>query len=274
MRLLILGDVVGRSGRVILAERLPGLIADHRLDFVVVNGENAAGGFGITEEIFQGFLDAGADVVTTGNHAFDRREALVFAERQERFLRPINYPPGTPGRGSGVYTARNGAQVVVMNAMGRLFMDAIDDPFAAVERELAGAALGDQADAVVLDFHAEATSEKQTMAAFADGRASVVVGTHTHVPTADHRILPGGTAYQTDIGMCGDYDSVLGMEKDEPLQRFLRKLPSGRLTAATGPGALSGLSVDVSDDTGLALAAAPVRLGPGLSETLPSFWVD
>ncbi len=274
MRLLFLGDVVGRSGRNAVTETLPGLIDRFRLDFVIVNGENAAGGFGITEEICQALLDAGADVVTTGNHAFDQKEALVFADRQDRFLRPINYPPGTPGRGSGVYAARNGGQVVVINAMGRLFMDALDDPFAAIERELASSPLGDSADALVIDFHAEATSEKQAAGLFVDGRASLLVGTHTHVPTADHKILPGGTAYMSDAGMCGDYDSVLGMEREEPLHRFLHKYSTTRLSAANGPGTLSGVAVEIADDTGLATAVAPLRLGPGLQETTPEFWLD
>ena len=272
MRLLFLGDVVGRSGRAVIADRLPGLIAKHQLDFVIVNGENAAGGFGITEEIFQGLLDAGADVVTTGNHAFDQKEALVFAERRPQFLRPINYPAGTPGRGSGVFTARNGGQVVVINAMARLFMDPLDDPFAAIERELGSSPLGSAADALVIDFHGEATSEKMAMGHFVDGRASLVVGTHTHVPTADHHILPAGTAYMSDAGMCGDYDSVLGMEKEEPLNRFLRKVSQGRLSASNGPASLSGVAVEIDDATGLAKAVAPLRLGPWLDETTPPFW--
>lgn len=273
MRLLFLGDVVGRSGRASVIERLPGLIERYRLDFVVINGENAAGGFGITEEILHALLDAGADVVTSGNHVFDQREALVFADRQERFLRPLNFPKGTPGRGSGVFTARNGAEVVVINAMARLFMDALDDPFAAVEAELGGAVLGSTVDALVIDFHGEATSEKQAMGHFVDGRATLVVGTHTHVPTADHRILPAGSAYMTDAGMCGDYDSILGMDKEEPMVRFLRKVPSGRLSPSNGPGTLSGVAVEVDDATGLAKAVAPLRLGPHLVETVPEFWI-
>jgi len=272
MRLLFLGDVVGRSGRNAVIERLPGLVADHRIDFVIVNGENAAGGFGITEEILRDLLGAGADVVTTGNHAFDQREALVFAERQDRFLRPLNYPPGTPGRGSNMFIGRNGARVIVMNIMGRVFMDALDDPFAAAERELAGAPLGEQADAIVIDFHAEATSEKQAFAHFVDGRVTAVIGTHTHAPTSDYRVLLGGTAYQSDVGMCGDYESVLGMDKEEPVQRFLRKIPSNRFTPAMGPATLCGLAIEVSDDTGLATAVAPLRIGGVLSETLPGFW--
>jgi len=272
MRLLFLGDVVGRSGRAVVIERLPGLIADQRIDFVAINGENAAGGFGITEEIFLALLDAGADVVTSGNHVFDQREALVFAERQERLLRPVNYPKGTPGRGSGLFAARNGARVLVINAMGRVFMDPMDDPFAAVERELEACPLGEQADAVVIDFHAEATSEKQAFAYHFDGRASAIIGTHTHAPTSDYRVLPGRTAFQSDVGMCGDYESVLGMEKDEPIRRFLTKVPSARFAPSGGPGTLTGLAVEIDDDSGLARAVAPLRLGGVLAETMPGFW--
>lgn len=272
MRLLFLGDVVGRSGREIVSERLPKLIERHRLDFVVVNGENAAGGFGMTEDIVQELLNAGADAITTGNHAFDQREALVFAQRQERWLRPANYPAGTPGRGAGLFIARNGARVLVVNVMGRVFMDSLDDPFAALAREVEACPLGEQADAVIIDFHAEATSEKQAVGHFLDGRVSLVVGTHTHVPTSDYRVLPGGTAYQSDAGMCGDFNSILGMEKDEPLQRFLRKIPTGRFAPSLGPGTICGLAVDTDEDTGLALKVAPLRLGGVLSETLPPFW--
>lgn len=272
MRLLFLGDIVGRTGRNAVIERLPGLIADQQLDFVVINGENAAGGFGITEEILRQVVDAGADVVTTGNHAFDQREALVFAERQERFLRPVNYPKGAPGRGAGLFAARNGARVLVVNAMGRVFMDAMDDPFAAIEKEIAACPLGEQADAIVIDFHAEASSEKQAIAHHLDGKVTLIVGTHTHVPTSDQRVLPGGTAYQTDVGMCGDYDSVIGMDYEEPLRRFLKKVPGERFTPAEGAATLSGLAVEVDDTTGLATAVAPLRIGGVLSEAFPPFW--
>lgn len=272
MRLLFLGDLVGRSGRTAAISRLPGLVADHRLDFVVVNGENAAGGFGITEEIFRAVIDAGADVVTTGNHAFDQREAMVFSARQERFLRPINFPPGTPGRGAGLYLSRNGARVLVINAMGRVFMDQLDDPFAAIDKELAACPLGEQADAVVVDFHAEATSEKQALGHYLDGRVTLVVGTHTHVPTSDYRIMPQGTAFQSDVGMCGDYDSVIGMNHEEPLRRFLQKVPGERFSPADGPATIAGLAVDVDDGTGLATAVAPLRVGGILSESIPAFW--
>ncbi|HTV68259.1 MAG TPA: TIGR00282 family metallophosphoesterase [Rhizobiaceae bacterium] len=273
MRLLFLGDMVGRSGRTAVWERLPGLISDFRLDFTIVNGENAAGGFGITEEIFQTTLAAGADVVTTGNHVWDQREALTFAPREDRFLRPMNFPKGTPGRGYGLYTAKNGARVVVANIMGRIFMNPeLDDPFSAAEQLLADSALGDQADALVIDFHAEATSEKMCFGHFVDGRASFVVGTHTHQPTADHQILNAGTAYISDAGMCGDYDSSLGMDKEEPLNRFLTKVPKGRFEAANGPATICGVGVEISDRTGLAEKIAPLRLGPRLEEAVPAFW--
>ncbi|WP_425417220.1 TIGR00282 family metallophosphoesterase [Oricola indica] len=273
MRLLFLGDMVGRSGRNAVYERLPGLISDHKLDFVIVNGENAAGGFGITEAILTDTLDAGADVVTTGNHAWDQREALVFADRHAQFLRPANFPKGTPGKGMGVYEARNGARVMVSNVMGRVFMAPdLDDPFACAEEQLAGGGLGSEFDAVVFDFHAEATSEKICFGHFVDGRASLVVGTHTHTPTADHQILSGGTAYLSDAGMCGDYDSSLGMDKEEPLNRFLSKIPKGRFEAASGPATICGVAVEISDRTGLAEKVAPLRIGPRLSEAFPDWW--
>jgi 2',3'-cyclic-nucleotide 2'-phosphodiesterase len=273
MRLLFLGDMVGRPGRVAVWERLPGLISDFRLDFVIVNGENAAGGFGITHEIFQQTIDAGADVVTTGNHVWDQREALTFAPREERFLRPANYPKGTPGHGTGLFEARNGARVFVSNVMGRVFMHPeLDDPFRAIEEQLASCPLGEQVDVAVLDFHAEATSEKMCMGHFVDGRMSLVVGTHTHQPTADHQILNGGTGYITDVGMCGDYDSSLGFDKEEPLNRFLSKVPRGRFEAASGEATICGVGLEISDRTGLAEKIAPLRLGPRLEETVPAFW--
>jgi metallophosphoesterase (TIGR00282 family) len=272
VRLLFLGDVVGRSGRTVVCERLPRLIADWKLDFVVLNGENAAGGFGITEAIYHELMDAGVDVITLGNHAWDQREALVFIERVPRLIRPINYPAGTPGRGSVVAEAKNGARVLVVNVMGRVFMDPLDDPFAAIDAALEAHPLGRDCDAIVVDVHAEASSEKQSMGHFLDGRVSLVIGTHTHVPTSDERVLPAGTAYMTDVGMCGDYDSVIGMAKDEPLRRFLTRLPSARFEAATGAGTLSGLAVEVDDASGLAHRVGAVRLGGALGEVRPAFW--
>ncbi len=274
MRLLFLGDVVGRSGRKAVLEQLPDLRARSRFDFVVVNGENSAGGFGITEVICQELLDAGADVVTLGNHAFDQREALVFIDRQDRLLRPLNYPAGTPGRGSSVYRAANGADVLVINALGRVFMTELDCPFRAIDAEINACRLKHGADAVVIDFHAEATSEKQSLAYFVDGRASLVVGTHTHAPTADERILPGGTAYMSDVGMCGDYNSVLGMEIDEPVSRFLTRIPRARFEPASGVATICGVAVETDDATGLARSVKALRLGGALTPTEPLFWVE
>jgi metallophosphoesterase (TIGR00282 family) len=274
MRLLFLGDVVGRSGRAAVLAGLPRLRTRYKLDFVAINGENAAGGFGITEAILVDLLDAGADVVTLGNHAFDQKEALVFIERQPRLLRPINYPPGTPGKGSGIFKAANGADVLVINAMGLIFMPELADPFRAIDAEIEACRLKQGADAIVIDFHAEATSEKQALGYFVDGRASCVVGTHTHAPTADERVLPAGTAFIGDIGMCGDYQSVLGMAKDEPINRFLTKIPRARLEPSMGPATLSGLAVEIDDATGLAVRVKGLRLGGVLAPTEPRFWVD
>jgi metallophosphoesterase (TIGR00282 family) len=272
MRILFIGDIVGRSGRAIVADRLPGLIADWKLDLVVINGENAAGGFGITETIYNELIDAGADAVTLGNHAWDQREALVFIERAPRLVRPANYPKGAPGRGAALVETKNGRHALIVNAMGRIFMDPLDDPFAAVERELSACPLGTGADAIVVDMHCEATSEKQAMGYFCDGRASLVVGTHTHVPTADHRILAGRTAFVSDVGMTGDFDSVIGMVKDEPLTRFLRKIPGSRFEPANGPATLCGIAVETDDKTGLAVKVGAVRLGGILEEAKPGFW--
>ena len=274
MRILFVGDVVGRTGRAAVAEHLPNMVRDWSLDLVVVNGENSAGGFGITEAIYQELLDAGADAVTLGNHAWDQREALVFIERAERLVRPANFPRGTPGRGAALVETKNGRRALVVNAMGRVFMTPFDDPFAALERELGACPLGHAADAIVVDFHCEATSEKQGIGFFCDGRASLVVGTHTHVPTADHQILPGGTAYMTDAGMTGDYDSIIGMQKEEPLRRFTSGIPSGRFEPAMGVATLSGVAVETDDTTGLALRIAPVRAGGRLEPATPKFWLS
>jgi metallophosphoesterase (TIGR00282 family) len=268
MRLLFIGDVIGRAGRAAISQHVPVLREKLQLDFVVANGENAAGGFGITEAIAQDFLNAGVDCITLGNHSFDQREALVFLERAPHVLRPVNYPAGTPGRGAYLYETRTGARVLVISVIGRVFMDAMDDPFAAVERELAACPLGQAADAILLDLHAEASSEKQALAHFADGRVSMAVGSHTHVPTADWRILPHGTAFQSDAGMTGDYDSVIGMDKEEPIRRFTRKTPGSRFEPADGPATLCGLFVETGAD-GLAQRVEPVRVGGLLAQSLP-----
>src|ERR1700735_2733995 len=272
MRILFVGDVVGRSGRTVVTERLPGLVRDWKLDCVVVNGENAAGGFGITEAIYRELIEAGADAITLGNHAWDQKEALVFIERAPKLVRPINYPAGTPGRGVALVEAKNGARALVVNAMGRIFMDPLEDPFAAVDRELMACPLRSGADAIIVDMHAEATSEKQSMGYFCDGRASLVVGTHTHAPTADQRILNGGTAFMSDVGMTGDYDSVIGMAKDEPILRFLRRISSARFEPATGAATLCAVAVETDPATGLATRVGAVRLGGVLEQASPAFW--
>ncbi len=272
MRLIILGDVVGRPGRQAVQRELPGLRERYRPDLVVVNGENAAGGFGITARLFHELRDAGADVVTLGNHAWDQGEILEFIQNEPNLIRPINYPPGTPGAGAIVITTASGKRIQVINAMGRVFMDALDDPFRAVDRQLEAQSLGRDCDAIIVDFHAEATSEKQAMGHFLDGRVSVVFGTHTHVPTCDHQVLEGGTAYVSDAGMCGDFAGILGMDRQEPMQRFLTKISGGRLSAADGEGTVCGLAVDVDDATGLARRIGLIRLGGRLEPALPDFW--
>jgi metallophosphoesterase (TIGR00282 family) len=257
-----------------VTENLARLRRRYDLDFVVVNGENAAGGFGITEAIANELIEAGADVITLGNHAFDQREALVFIERQPQLLRPLNYPKGTPGRGSGLYKARGGQEVLVINALGRVFMTELDCPFRAIDNELASCHLGRGADAVVVDFHAEATSEKQALAMFLDGRVTAVIGTHTHAPTADERVLTGGTAFISDAGMCGDYDSVLGMAAAEPINRFLTRIPKERFEPAMGPATICGVAIETDDRTGLAARCQSLRLGGVLSPTEPQFWIE
>jgi len=268
MNLLFLGDIVGKSGRDGVVAELPALRARLKTDFVIANAENAAGGFGLTRAVSEELFAAGVDVLSTGNHWADQKEILTYIDAEDRILRPQNYPRGTPGRGANLYAAPGGARILVINVMGRVFMDALDDPFASVEAQLAACPLGEGADAVVVDIHAEATSEKMAMGHVCDGRASLVVGTHSHVPTADAQILPGGTAYQSDAGACADYDSVIGMDKGEPVQRFLRKLPTQRFTPATGPATVCGVFVQTAAN-GLATRIEPVRVGGRLKRALP-----
>ena len=271
MRLAFFGDVVGRSGRDGLADHLPGLKRRLGLDFVVVNGENAAAGFGITENTANEIFDAGADCITLGNHSWDQKEALTYIVREPRLIRPLNYSPfsDAPGRGAQLFETERGHRVLVVNLLGRVHMDALDDPFAAVDRELEPCPLGVAADAIVVDMHCEATSEKMAMGHFCDGRASLVVGTHTHVPTADAQVLVGGTAYQTDAGACADYDSVIGNQKDEPLRRFTTRISGGRFKPAEGPATVCGLYLETDDATGLARRIDPIRVGGRLSQTVP-----
>lgn len=261
MRIAAFGDVMGRSGRHALVEALPKIKRARALDFIVVNAENAAGGFGVTRRIVDELLEAGADVLTTGNHAFDQRDELDIFMQEERLLRPLNFPANNPGRGAGLFKLPDGRQILVLHAQGQRDMPLNDDPFAAVDRALDRVVLGRDAEAVIVDFHAEATSEKYGMGHHLDGRVSLVFGTHTHVPTADDQILPKGSAYITDLGMCGDYDSVIGMEKAEPLLRFVTKMGSGRMNPASGPATVCGVIVETDDRTGLAVSIEPVRIG-------------
>jgi len=266
MKILFLGDVMGRAGRQAVADRLPGLRKAWGLDFVVVNGENATAGAGLSAEHAQEILAAGADVVTLGDHAFDQRDMLTFIEKEPRIIRPINYAKTAPGHGARVFEIPGGRRVLVAQVLGQVFMKRpFDDPFSAVERVLKPFPLGGQIQAALVDMHCEATSEKMAMGHWCDGRVSVVVGTHTHVPTADAMILPGGTAYQTDAGMCGDYHSVIGMDKEEPLRRFITGMPKGRFTPASGEATLSGLCVETDDATGKAVDVRMVRVGGALS---------
>ena len=269
MRILFCGDVVGQSGRKVIIDNLSRLRRELNLDFIIVNGENAAHGFGITDTICNAFYEVGADVITTGNHVWDRREIIKTIDGDSRLLRPLNYPEGTPGRGSGIFEARGGKRVLVVHPMGRLFMDPLDDPFSGVEKAIAGYRLGRNVDAIVVDIHAEATSEKVAMGHALDGRVSLVVGTHCHIPTADAHILVGGTAYMTDAGMCGDYDSVIGMGKDTAIARFTSKLPTGRLEPAGGEATLCGVFIETDDKTGLARHVSPLRVGGRLSQQWP-----
>lgn len=264
MRVLFFGDIVGRSGRDALVKHLPGLKTELSPDFIVVNAENAAGGFGLTLEIANELFAAGIDCLTLGNHSWDQRTLLTQIDAEGRIIRPINYPPGTPGRGAGLYT-KGGKKLLVVNVMGRLFMDPLDDPFRALDAELSKHRLGGSVDGILIDVHAEASSEKMALGHYLDGRVSFVVGTHTHVPSADGRLLPKGTAYQTDAGMCGDYNSVIGMKADPAVARFVRKLPGERLTPAEGEGTICGALVTLGAN-GLAEAIRPVRRGPGLLE--------
>ena len=268
MRLLFLGDLVGRAGRGAPIEASPQLRADWKLAFVAVYAENAASGFGLTAGIADEIFAAGVDVITLGDHAFDQKEMLGHIEREPRILRPLNYAKGAPGRGSGLFPATRGRKVFVAVALGRVFMNRpYDDPFSAIEKVLKQHPPGGLVQASLIDIHCEATSEKMAMGHFCDGRASAVIGTHTHVPTADAMILPGGTAYMTDAGMCGDYNSIIGMEKDEPMRRFITGMGKGRFTPSMGEATLSGALIETDDRTGATTRIVPVRQGGRL---LPS----
>ncbi len=270
MKLLYLGDIVGRSGRKAVIERLPKLREELRADFVVVNGENASNGAGLTAAHAAQLLEAGVDCLTLGDHAFDQKDMLQFIEQEPRILRPINYAKTAPGKGARVFAAPGGRKVLVAQVLGQVFMKRpFDDPFSAIDAVLRAHPLGGMVSASLVDIHCEATSEKMGMGHFCDGRASVVVGSHTHVPTADAMILPRGTAYLTDAGMCGDYNSVIGMDKEEPMRRFVTGMGKGRFSPAAGEATLAGLFVEADERSGKALRVAPVRLGGLLRPEMP-----
>jgi metallophosphoesterase (TIGR00282 family) len=270
MRVIYLGDVVGRAGREAVAAHLPVLRTRLRADFAVVNAENAAAGFGCTIRIAETLLAAGADVLTLGDHAFDQKEMIGHLDREPRILRPLNIARPAPGTGLRVFEAPRGRRIAVAVVLGRIFMkQPYDDPFSALDTALKPHALGGGVDALVVELHAEATSEKMALGHYLDGRVSLVVGTHSHVPTADYQILAGGTAYQSDAGMCGDYDSVIGMEKAEPLRRFITGMNGERFAPAGGAATVSGVFVETDDATGLARRVVPIRIGGRLAESLP-----
>ncbi|PRY22590.1 hypothetical protein CLV78_106130 [Aliiruegeria haliotis] len=271
MKILFLGDVMGRAGRAAVAECLPRMRQEWRLDFVVVNGENATSGMGLSGAHAKALLEAGADCITLGDHAFDQKDMLQVVEKEPRILRPLNFAKDAPGRGAAIFTAANGKKVLVAQVLGQVFMKRpFSDPFSAIDQVLRAHPRGGMVAASLIDVHCEATSEKMGMGHFCDGRASVVVGTHTHIPTGDAQILPGGTAFQTDAGMCGDYNSVIGMEKAEPMRRFVTGMPKGRFTPALGEATVSGLYVETDPRTGAATRVEMVRQGGRLAPSGPA----
>lgn len=274
MRIVFIGDIFGRSGREALEKYMPRIQEDLKPDVVIVNGENAANGAGITEKICKQFYEYGVDVITTGNHVWDQREIIPYIARDKSLLRPINYPEGAPGKGVYKHRLKDGRTITVVNAMARLFMDAIDDPFKGIRDVLANEKLGKTSDAIFVDFHGETTAEKMAFAHHIDGKVTAIVGTHTHVPTADAHIMDKGTAYQTDAGMTGDYDSVIGMNKDIAMQRFVKKMPGERMRPANGKATLCGCLVISNDKTGKAKSIEPIRLGGILPEAMPEIFED
>jgi len=270
VRILFIGDIVGKPGRDIVCRSVKQLVAAHNLDLVVANAENAAGGSGLTPAIYRELTRAGVDAITLGDHIYRRKEIYPVLENESNIVKPANLPPESVGREWAVVKARNGVPVAIACLLGRLFMKPVDSPWQAADRVLS--ALPSDARIRLFDFHAEATSDMQLMGRYLDGRVSAVLGTHTHVPTADHQILPGGTAFMSDVGMTGDYDSVIGMSKDEPLGRFLRRIPSAKFEPAGGAGTFCAVAVETDDATGLALRIGPVRLGALLQEARPGFW--
>lgn len=269
MRILLLGDVVGKSGRRLVAETLPDFRRRYHVDFVIVNGDNAAHGFGLSLSVCRELFAGGADVITSGNHGWISKEIQPLLETENRLLRPANYPAGTPGKGAGLYRLPDGRKVGVLHVQGRIYMDSIENPFSAAAQWAGAVKLGRDAQAMIVDVHAEATSEKMAMGQHLDGKVSLVVGTHTHIPTADAQILPNGTAYLTDAGMCGCFDSVIGMNKAEPVRRFVTNMSSEKYSPEKGDATVCGVMADTNDTTGLAEKIYMIRYGGRLQESLP-----
>jgi metallophosphoesterase (TIGR00282 family) len=269
MKILFLGDVVGRNARDAVIALLPEVRRKYNLDAIIVNVENAAHGFGVTAQICDDFYKAGADCLTTGNHVWDQREILAYIDRDPKLLRPLNYPQGTPGKGFYILQTAKGEKILIANLMARLFMDTLDDPFAAADKLCREHRLGKDVNAIFVDFHGEASSEKMALAHYLDGRASFVVGTHTHVPSADARIFPKGTGYMTDAGMCGPYDSVIGMDAQLAVNRFVRKVPGDKLFPADGPVSVCGVMATIDGKTGLCTKVEPFRQGGSVQQALP-----
>jgi metallophosphoesterase (TIGR00282 family) len=269
MNILMLGDIMGPSGRKAIIENLPDIIKKKKLDFVILNGENAADpGVGITKKNFQEFIKAGADVITTGNHVWDQQETMEFINFEKRLLRPQNLPIGSPGSGFGIFNSKNNQKVAVINLMGNIFMKKCEDVFQEAKKFIKIVELKKDADFIIVDLHGEITSEKMAMGYLFDGKATMVVGTHTHVPTSDHRIMEKGTAYQTDVGMCGDYNSVIGMNRDNSLKIFFNDPSAKRHYPALGEATISGLMVVADDKTGLANKVEPIVLGKNLENRI------
>jgi len=257
VKLLFIGDIIGKPGRQAVSRELHRLVDRYMVDLVIANGENAAGGFGITEETANDLYKCGIDVLTSGNHIWDKKESVAFVNREEKLLRPANYPEGAPGRGSGLYTTAGGARVAVLNLEGRVFMNNLDCPFRTADREIAR--LQSETPIILVDFHAEATSEKTSLGWYLDGRVSALIGTHTHIQTADERILPGGTAYLTDAGMTGSIDSVIGVRKEEAITKFLSQLPK-KFEVAKNNLRLNAVVISVDEGSGKAVSVERINI--------------
>lgn len=261
MKLLFLGDIIGRTGREAVLAAIPRLRQEHALDFIIASPDNAAGGFGVTPQIAKELLAGGVDVLTGGDHVWDQKDITPYLAQEKRLLRPANFPASTPGFGSGIFQSASGKKILVIHLLGQVFIKQhVNCPFAAADALLAGHSLGKNVAAIFVDFHAEATSEKTAMGQYLDGRVTAVIGSHTHIPTADARILPKGTAYQTDAGMCGDYNSVIGFAPAGPLHRFLTKIPKAKMDPAEGKATVCGCVIEMDEGTGLAKGITTLQI--------------